>query len=96
MSNPSLYITDVSIRIVVREEKRLNTRVKRTSTIITKKLKSHPVLLLDGDFPSDKYKERFILKNCGVDLKLYSNPTVEVVFGNVKFSSKINYQFNEY
>lgn len=100
----ALYIADVSVSIVpgsipfkeylkIFRVRVLNEYDKLKPTPITKTIPTIPVLLNDGEFPSPKYEAKFIQKHFpGLVGKNYK---YVVSFENVKFSSKIMYEYKD-
>lgn len=100
----ALYIADVSVSIVagsipfkeylkIFRVRVLNEHGKLKPTPITRTIQTIPVLLNDGKFPSPKYEAKFIQKHFpGLVGKNYK---YVVSFENVKYSSRIMYEFKD-
>jgi hypothetical protein len=91
MKNPEIYIGDITVRATTKVKG--NRTESRDFT-----LPLYPLLLLDGKLASNK-ELRKIGKRVWKDLiskKTYEDYTFNVVkISNVKFSSKINYKYEE-
>ncbi len=100
---PDLFIADVTVSIdgnkipfkvylSERRVKKIDDIGKIVPTRISQTVKRLPVLLLNGDMPSDTCRRRFIDKHF-TRLPKGEYP-YEVEFSNVKFSSRIQYYFD--
>jgi hypothetical protein len=91
MKQPDIYIGDVTVRATTK------VRGNRTESRDFK-LTLYPLLLIDGELASNK-ELRKISKRVWKDLiskKTFEDYTFKVVkLENVKFSSKINYKYEE-
>lgn len=91
MKQPDIYIGDVTVRATTK------VRGNRTESRDFK-LTLYPLLLIDGQLASNK-ELRKISKRVWKDLigkKAFEDYTFKVVkLENVKFSSKINYKYEE-
>lgn len=102
----ALYIADVTVSIVPEsipfeeyvKSNMVHVRVldeygKLKPTPVTKTIPTIPVLLNEGEFPSPKYEAKFIQKHFpGLVGKNYK---YVVSFENVKYSSRIMYEFKD-
>lgn len=89
---PKLYIADIVVR--VRYKPRANSKKVETINLT---LEKNPVVLIDGEFPTKRYKDRFLKKIYESHLKRgsMSGVKIEVVsISNCKFSSNLSYNFD--
>lgn len=98
-SQPSLYISDIEISYIgkkppLRKEKNRFVQDKPIRGIV--KLKKYPILLKDGDFPSEKYKKRFLSKHQKMFNGKFDDLKFSINISNATFSSDITYIFDEY
>ena len=90
---PKLYIADVSVTFKIRT--RSKKKVEYNSRSVN--LKNHPVVLVKNDFPTQRFKEKFLFRV----FNTYSIPgefrnvisTIDKI-ENVRFSSNLMYKFD--
>ena len=91
-AQPNLYIVDVKITMKTPIIKQGQPTYKSESKTFIK----HPALLNDGKFPSETYKNKWIRKYWNMTDEQFRKVIFVVEFENIKFSSKINYDFLDY
>ena len=90
-AQPNLYIADIVIRQAFFKSKN-----DKKPIINIRKLYKHPILLFDGELPSDVYKNKFIRKNWTMNDEAFNKSTFTIIIENAVFSSKINYEFTDF
>lgn len=91
-AQPNLYIVDV---VITRKIPTIKMGQPTYITVI-KKFHKHPALLNDSQFPSDTYKNKWIRKYWEMSDDIFKKSTFEVKFEDIKFSSKITYDFMDF
>lgn len=103
-AQPELCIADITVAIPgekvpfkdylkIFRRRKLNEHGKLIRVDITETLTARPVLLLNGDFPDEAYKRRYIDRHFHNIPK--GNYSYTVSFSNIKFSSKLQYSYEE-
>lgn len=103
-AQPELCIADITVAIPgnkipakeysqIFRKKKINDRGDFVRADITETLTARPVLLLNGDFPDEAYRRRYIDRHFHNIPK--GNYSYTVSFSNIKFSSKIQYSYEE-
>lgn len=90
---PGLYIADIIIKVQIPTRSK---KVRKYDTTFIK-LYKHPVVLLDGKFPTDNVKSHFI--RTVYDRHINKGDFSKIIFNiqsieNIKFSSKLAYYFD--
>lgn len=89
---PLLYIADISVSFTYKP--RSNSQ-KREEIVVN--LNKIPIILLNEEFPTERYKDRFLKKiyEENISSGYYSNAKATVKsIKNITFSSKLAYHFD--
>ena len=89
---PNLYIADVTV--VAGYKPRANSRKIESSTIVMKKV---PIVLLNGEFPTNNSRNKFLRRvfEKHIGRGSFENTNMRTTnISNVTFSSKLAYKFN--
>jgi hypothetical protein len=97
---PKLYIADIEIEYKRKNPAPRKGRYNKNLMVYEKQARSvlrlskQPVLLINNDFPSNKYKGKFLEKFSDRYIGKFEELSFKVTFSNIKYSSEINYYFD--